>query len=70
MFDGVNHMQAMEYERLDSIRIFHEGLILTLKPPLEVRRGMFLLRRQNVDVLYEDTSKLADATPVAPKQPA
>ena len=53
LFDGNNRFAAMEYERLDAVHDFrHAGIILALKPPIQVRKGMFLLRKANVEVLH------------------
>ena len=45
-------MQAMEYEKLD-VKEFRTGMILALRPPIEVRRGMMLLRKTNCQVVFE-----------------
>ena len=50
-FDGVNRLQAMEYEKLD-VKEFRTGMILALRSPIEVRRGMMLLRKANCQVVY------------------
>ena len=49
LFDGKNRFTAMEYELINTVRDFKSpGLILALKPPIQVRKGMFLLRKANV----------------------
>lgn len=54
MFDGVNTMTAIEYELLSMIYDFSKsGLILALKPPITVRKGLFLLKKINCQVLYQ-----------------
>ena len=50
-FDGVNSLQAMEYEQLD-VKEFKTGMILTLRPPIEMRKGMMLLKKHNCTVVY------------------
>ena len=53
IFDGVNQYEAMEYEMLNMVHDFNvNGIILALKPPIMVKKGMFLLKKQNVKVLY------------------
>jgi len=53
LFDGKNKFTAMEYETIGTIRDFKTpGIILALKPPIQVRKGMFLLRNANVEVLH------------------
>ena len=58
MFDGVNHLMAMEYELLTMVHDFEKaGLILALKPPIMVRKGMFLLKKVNCQVLHQAEHK-------------
>ena len=45
-------MQAMEYEKLD-VKDFRTGMILSLRPPIEMRKGMMLLRKTNCEVVYK-----------------
>ena len=54
IFDGVNKFEAMEYELLNMVHDFKQpGLILALKPPITVRKGMLLLKKQNCQVVYQ-----------------
>jgi hypothetical protein len=45
--DGLNEMEAIEFERLKNMDYFNIGQKLMLTPPLEVRRGVILLNSQN-----------------------
>jgi hypothetical protein len=49
--DGLNNMEAMEFERLRSIDHFNFGQKLLLTPPIEVRRGILFLTNSNVSYL-------------------
>lgn len=52
LFDGVNKFQAMEYELLQMVHDFRSNpLVLALKPPIAVRKGMLLMRKTNCTVL-------------------
>lgn len=56
LFDGLNKFTAMEYEKIEAVKDFSRnptGIILALKPPIQVRKGMFLLQKANVEVLYQ-----------------
>ena len=55
-FDGVNSMLAMEYEKLD-IKDFRTGMILSLRPPIEMRKGMMLLKKTNCEVVYKGSEE-------------
>jgi hypothetical protein len=46
--DGDHTIQCMEYETLRHIPELVEGVLLFLVPPIEVRRGIFMLKVQNV----------------------
>ena len=53
MFDGVNKIMGIEYELLSMIYDFSKpGIILALKPPIMVRKGLLLLKKTNCQVLY------------------
>ena len=49
-------MLAMEYEKLD-IKDFRKGMILSLKPPIEMRKGMMLLRKTNCEVVFKSNEE-------------
>lgn len=49
--DGLNEMEAIEFERLKSMEYFNIGQKLMLTPPIEVRRGVLLLNTQNCSYL-------------------
>jgi len=51
--DGISSFEAIEYERLDQVLAFSKGMLLLLQPPLEVKRGLVLLRKQNVKIIAE-----------------
>ena len=54
LFDGKNKFTAMEYELINTVHDFKTPeLILALKPPIQVRKGMLLLRKANVEVLHQ-----------------
>jgi hypothetical protein len=42
----------MEYEHL-KIAEPHVGMLLALKPPIEIRKGILVLKKDSVTVLYE-----------------
>ena len=47
-FDGLNKFSALEYERLDMVYDFSsQALILALKPPIMVKKGLLLLKKHN-----------------------
>lgn len=50
--DGLKTYCCMEYESLKKIKQFIEGIILVIKAPVEVRRGVLLLKNDNVEVIY------------------
>ena len=41
--DGLNEMEAVEFERFKNMDYFNIGQKLMLHPPIEVRRGILLL---------------------------
>lgn len=43
---------AMEYESLKTVSEFAEGMLINLRPPFEVSRGVMLLKSANVEVVY------------------
>lgn len=45
--DGLNEMEAVEFERLKSMDYFNIGQKLLLTPSIEVRRGILLLNNKN-----------------------
>jgi hypothetical protein len=47
--DGLNKLEAIEYERINHIEYFALGSKLLIKPPVEVRRGILMLKPTNVD---------------------
>ena len=50
MFDGVSTFAGIEYEQLSMINTANgsnPGLLLALKPPIMVRKGLLLLKKQN-----------------------
>ena len=49
--DGVRTYAAMEYESLKSVPEFAEGMLINLRPPFEVSRGVMLLKSCNVEVV-------------------
>lgn len=49
--DGMNTLEAIEYERLLAFDYFNCGQKLMLKPPIEVRRGILFLTNANVSYL-------------------
>lgn len=51
IFDGVNSINTMEYERLDVDKI-SVGMLLYINPGLEVRRGVIFLKKSFVEVVY------------------
>ena len=58
VFDGLNHIQAIEYEQLDMLNDpFNSTLLLSLKPPIEVRQGLILLRKDNCELIHEGTNE-------------
>ena len=70
MFDGVNKFMAMEYELLSMVFDFRaSGIILAIKPPIQVRKGMCLLKKQNCEVLYQPEPKVPPPKQ-QPQQPA
>ena len=70
MFDGVNKFMAMEYEMLSMVYDFRApGIILAIKPPIQVRKGMCLLKKQNCEVLYQPEPKVPPPKQ-QPQQPA
>ena len=45
---------ALEYEMLAMVSDFKStGIILSLNPPILLRKGLMLLKRQNVQVIYQ-----------------
>ena len=53
-FDGINRFPALEYERLDMVYDFNSTpIILALRPPIMVKKGMLLLKKMNVEVLTQ-----------------
>lgn len=63
LFDGKDYLTAMEYEKIEAVRDFKlSGIILALKPPIQVRKGMLLLRKANVEVLFQgEESHISEA---------
>lgn len=61
--DGLNNMEAMEFERLRSIDHFNIGQKLLLTPPIEVRRGILFLTNSNVSYIG---SPIVNPTSVPP----
>jgi hypothetical protein len=51
--DGINSIDAIEYERLTHIEVFSLNHKFVLKGPIEVRRGLFLLKKSNIEYLGE-----------------
>jgi RecQ mediated genome instability protein len=49
--DGLNEMEAIEFERLKEIDHFNIGQKLMLTPPIEVRRGVIFLTNANCSYL-------------------
>ena len=49
--DGLNKLEAIEYERFKEMDYFGIGQKLMLKPPIEVRRGILMLKSSNVSYL-------------------
>lgn len=49
--DGLNHFDAIEFERLKNIDSFNIGQKFLLTPPIEVRRGILFLTNTNVSYL-------------------
>ena len=49
--DGLNIFSAIEYEKLSDFDQFLIGQKLTLIPQIEVRRGILMLKKQNVKQL-------------------
>ena len=67
MFDGIKSYMAVEYELLSMVNDFSKaGLILALKPPLMVRKGLIMLKKLNCQVLHQS----AEQTIPIPKQPS
>ena len=61
LFDGVNNFDALEYEPLTkTINDFDskKSLLLTLIPPINVRKGMLLLTTLNCTVLHHTDHKV------------
>jgi RecQ mediated genome instability protein len=61
--DGLNMLEAIEYERLKSIDYFNVGQKLMLKPPIEVRRGIMFLTNANVSYLGQPITTAPPAPP-------
>ena len=55
--DGLNQIEAIEFERLKNIDSFSVGQKFILTPPIEVRRGLLMLTNANIAYL---------GTPIAP----
>lgn len=49
--DGLNSIEAIEYERLKNLDYFDIGQKLIITPPVEVRRGILFLTNANVSYL-------------------
>ena len=49
---------AMEYESLKTVSDFAEGMLLNLRPPFEVCRGVMLLKSTNVEVAFSSLPAL------------
>lgn len=49
--DGLNQMEAIEYERFQKMEYFNIGQKLMLTPPIEIRRGVLFLTNSNVSYL-------------------
>lgn len=61
--DGLNEMEAIEFERLKNMEYFNIGQKLMLSPPLEVRRGIILLNNQNCSYLGSPIKSSGTTTP-------
>jgi hypothetical protein len=42
----------MEYEYLRPFKAFADGMVLGLRPPIEVCAGVMLLKSANVELIY------------------
>ena len=51
MTDGLNKYDAIEYEKLSNIGNFEEHQVFILKGPIEVRRGILLLKQSNLSYI-------------------
>lgn len=51
--DGLNDFEAFEYEKLLHLSYFTVGQTFILKPPIEVRRGILMLKQKNIEYLGE-----------------
>ena len=52
MFDGLNTFEGLEYGQIDKVKNFEsKSILLQLKPPITVRKGLLLLTDKNVEVL-------------------
>ena len=55
MFDGLNTFEGLEYDQIDKVKDFEsKAILLQLKPPITVRKGLLLLTDKNVEVLCQD----------------
>lgn len=67
--DGMNVLEAIEYERLNKMDSFNIGQKLILKPPIEVRRGILFLTSSNVSYLgTQSSASFSSAVPAATNQ--
>jgi len=62
--DGLNEMEAVEFERLKNMDYFNIGQKLMLNPPIEVRRGIILLNNKNCSYLGQPIT-ISGTTPSA-----
>ena len=49
-----NHIKCLEYELIPKQQ-FPTGMLLSLLPPLEIRKGMLLLNKKNIEVVFDPT---------------
>ena len=65
--DGLNTMEAIEFERLKNIDSFNVGQKFILSPPIEVRRGVLFITNANIAYLGTPLATIAPQIPTAPK---